>query len=558
MQWHSQPRTIRIIHVGAGATGLCTAYKMRSQLQNYQLVCYEKNASIGGTWLENRYPGCACDVPAHVYTYSFLPNPKWSSYYAYSHEILEYFGKFYRDQNLGEFVKLNHRILGARWHEDKGQWEVEIEHQGKTFIDWCDILMNGSGLLNRWRWPDIKGLHSFQGPVLHSAHWDDSVDYSGKRVAVIGTGSSSIQIVPQVQKVAKKLECYLRSPTWIAPPMPRVRIDLPNPENPNPDEIANPLVQQYFFRKDEIEFMETRPDEHLKYRKNIEAAINRGFEIFYKDTEASRMAEWYMKSEMVKRLKSNSELTDKLIPKWPVGCRRLTPGDGYLEALIEPNVECHFKEIKAINETGLITADGLHQEVDVIICATGFDIAWTPHFKLHGIDGVEIKEAWLPIPQSYLGIAAPKFPNYWIMNGARGNLANGTVLPCLETQIEYVIAAAKKMQTERIKAMDVRTDVTDKLNEYVDKWMTTSVFSGDCKSWYKNNTVDGKVMSWGGSSMHYLKTIKIPRWEHYNIRYLDDDPWGFLGNGRIRAEVEGDTDGMTTYIRNQDVPWELH
>lgn len=175
----------------------------------------------------------------------------------------------------------------------------------------------------------------------------------------------------------------------------------------------------------------------------------------------------------------------------------MTPGDGYIETLIEPNVECHFKEIEAVNETGLITADGLHREVDVIICTTGFDIAWTPHFKLRGVDGIDIKGAWLPIPQSYLGIAAPNFPNYWIMNGPRGNLANGTVLPCLETQIEYVIAAAKKMQTERIKALDVRTDITDKLNEYVDNWMTTSVFSGDCKSWYKSNIVDGKAMAWG-------------------------------------------------------------
>lgn len=281
--------------------------------------------------------------------------------------------------------------------------------------------------------------------------------------------------------------------------MPRVPINLAIPPELDTLAASNPLVQQYFFRQDEIEYLRNSPEEHLNYRKQIEAAINRGFAIFYKDTEASKMAEWYMKSEMEKRLGHNNELKEKLIPSWPVGCRRLTPGDGYLEALIEANVECHFKEISSINDTGLILEDGSHQEVDIIICATGFDMAWTPHFKMHGINGVDIKDAWSPEPQSYMGIAAPGFPNYWVMNGPRGNLGNGTVLPCLETQIEYVIAAAKKMQADRIRFMDVKADVTDRLNGYIDKWMETSVFSGNCKSWYKNNTVDGKVMCWGGS-----------------------------------------------------------
>lgn len=299
--------------------------------------------------------------------------------------------------------------------------------------------------------------------------------------------------------VAQKVECYLRSPTWISPPMPRIPITIPTSSDPIPEEIPNPLIQQYYFRPDEIAYLSKHPEEHLKYRKEIEGAINRGFAIFYKDTEASKMAEWYMRNEMMKRLGDHTELIEKLIPSFPPGCRRLTPGDGYLEALIQPNVQCHFKEVDSINEAGLKTSDGLQQDVDIIVCATGFDMAWTPHFTLHGVNGVDIKDAWSPVPQSYLGIAAPGFPNYWVMNGPRGNLGNGTVLPCFEVQIEYVIKAAKKMQEERIRAMDVRVDITEKLNEYVDKWQDTSVFTGGCRSWYKNNTVDGKVMCWGGS-----------------------------------------------------------
>ena len=150
-QWHSQPRKLRIVHVGAGATGLCAAYKFERQMTEYELVCYDKNSEVGGTWLQNRYPGCACDVPAHIYTYTFEPNPDWKSYYAFSPDIQEYFLSFCEKYGLRKYIKLQHKVIGAVWHEDKGQWAVEVEHSGEKFTDWCDILMNGSGLLNQYR-----------------------------------------------------------------------------------------------------------------------------------------------------------------------------------------------------------------------------------------------------------------------------------------------------------------------------------------------------------------------------------------------------------------------
>lgn len=178
---------------------------------------------------------------------------------------------------------------------------------------------------------------------------------------------------------------------------------------------------------------------------------------------------------------------------------RLTPGDGYLEALLEPNVETTFSPVSSVSSTSLITSDGAHHEVDAIICATGYDTAWTPHFTLVGRRGRTIEDAWSPTPRCYLGMAAPGFPNYFVMNGPRGNLANGTVLPCFETELEYVIQAARKMQADRIKILDVRGGVVNSLDEYIDAWQETSVFSGGCRSWYKDNTVDGKVLVWGGS-----------------------------------------------------------
>lgn len=178
---------------------------------------------------------------------------------------------------------------------------------------------------------------------------------------------------------------------------------------------------------------------------------------------------------------------------------RLTPGDGYLEALIKSNVQPVYEDISRVYGQGLVTTDGQAHEVDVIICATGFDMAWTPHFELYGVNGSRIQDEWAVWPTCYLGIAAPGFPNYWVMNGPRGNLANGTVLPCLETQIEYVIAAAKKIQSDRIRAIEVRRDITEQLDSYIDKWHEGSVWTADCRSWYKNNTKDGRPLCWGGS-----------------------------------------------------------
>ncbi|KAK5079114.1 hypothetical protein LTR64_002465 [Lithohypha guttulata] len=535
-QWHSQPRKLRIIHIGAGATGLCAAWKMERQLTDYELVCYEKNADIGGTWLE---------------------------------KIQQYFVNFAKKYDLMKWVKLQHRVLSAVWQEDRGQWEVTVEHNGETFTDFCDILLNGSGLLNKWRWPKIEGLHDFEGPLLHSAAWDASVDMKGKRVAVLGTGSSAIQITPQVQKVASHLKCFMRSTTWISPPMQRMPVDLGvgkpkgegfdhiDPETLRDYDNDDPNIAQYFYKPHEIEALRTNPELLLKYRKTIEFEIGKGFEIFYKDSPASKMVKDYMVMSMKSRLENHPVLCKKLIPSWDVGCRRLTPGDGYLEALIKPNVEHVFDEISQITPKGLRTADGNFHEVDVIVAATGFDMAWTPHFSLIGRGGVNIKDKWSPVPNCYLGIAAPGFPNYIIMNGPRGALCNGTVLPSFESQIEYGIKMAKKMQSDRIKAMDVKENITNMLNRHVDQWHKGGVWSSDCKSWYKNNTVNGKIMCWGGSSLHYVKTIKTPRWEHFDITYMEDDPWAFLGSGRTKGEVDQDLEAMTPHIRLSDTPWEV-
>lgn len=184
------PDPVKIIHVGAGASGLLFAYKARRWLQNYQLTCYERNPVPGGTWWVNRYPGCACDIPAHTYTFPFDGNPEWSGYYAFSDEIQDYMMRFYEKHNLEPFVQLNTEVTKATWDAGAQKWHVGLRRSdGTEFEDTCDIFVNGTGVLCKWKWPDIEGLHDFKGELAHSANWDPKLDWAGKKVAVIGTGS---------------------------------------------------------------------------------------------------------------------------------------------------------------------------------------------------------------------------------------------------------------------------------------------------------------------------------------------------------------------------------
>ncbi|RMJ26920.1 monooxygenase [Aspergillus sp. HF37] len=216
-RYHSEPHFARVIHVGAGAAGLLAAYKTERMLRNYELVVYEKNDTVGGTWLENRYPGCACDIPSHIYNFSFEPNAEWSSFYARGGEIQEYFVRFYEKYQLQKYMRFGTTVVGATWHDARGQWEVQLEKDGDRFSDWCHVLINGSGVVNKWKYPAIPGIDEYKGTLTHSAHWDPSIRWEDKTVAVIGSGASAVQLLPQLVNGSKSTVCFARNPTWVVP-----------------------------------------------------------------------------------------------------------------------------------------------------------------------------------------------------------------------------------------------------------------------------------------------------------------------------------------------------
>ncbi|EME83413.1 uncharacterized protein MYCFIDRAFT_59080 [Pseudocercospora fijiensis CIRAD86] len=546
-----EPQRIRIIHVGMGAAGMLCAYKARKMLTNYELVCYEKNDGVGGTWYENRYPGCACDIPAHTYTFPFYPNPDWSGYYAYAPEIQEYFLKFFHENHLEPYVVTNTEVISAEWDDLKGIWNVELKDRrtNKTFFDTCNILINGAGVLSKWKWPAIQGLHSFQGNLVHSANWPkEDVDLTNKTVAVIGTGSSSIQIVSAIAPAVSKLSVFMRNKTYISP---QFGTNITNTE-------ADPLAQdpaaagKHHYTEREKQRFRTDPEYLQNYRTRMEKSFMAGWDMFYRGSELNVKFKDFVQNSMRARLGDRDDLKERLIPDWSPGCRRLTPGEGYLEALTKENVEVIWGEISKITPHGLATESGREIDVDVIICATGFDVQFLPHFRLTGLGGRVMQEQ--TDPNIYASIAHPGFPNYFVVSGPRGNWGQGCALPSHETQSEYIMQCARKVQEDGIKSMFPKQNVTDQLNAYMDAWHAKhSIWSEDCKSWYKENTKDGRVLIWPGSMLHHLKFMKRPRFEHFEIEYKDpDNIFAFLGDGRTIGLVKYGADVPVPYIRNRE------
>ncbi len=476
----ASPQPIKIIHVGGGASGILFIHKAQKQLKNYTLVCYEKNDTIGGTWYENKYPGCACDIPAHTYTFPFEPNPDWSGYYSYSNEIQSYMLKFARKYDVERHINLNTEVLAATWDGKAGLWKVDLKRSdGSTFEDTCNVLVNGAGVFNKWKWPAIEGLHDFKGTLAHSAAWDTTIDWTNKNVAVIGTGSSSIQMVPRFAATAKLLTVFMRNTTYIGP---QLGANISN-KDADPQAMEPQAAGKHSYTDKEKQRFRDDPEYLLEYRRKVERSVVSGFRTFYRGSELNLATKKFMQEDMAKKLGDRNDLKQRFIPKWSPGCRRLTPGEGYLEALIRPNVTCVFDDIIKVSADGVVTRDGSEHHVDILACATGFNVQYLPHFPITGVDGKVMQDEE---PNVYASIAAPGFPNYFVINGPRGNWGQGCVLPSHEVQIEYVVQCCRKMQEDGIQSMVPRLGPTLRLNEYMDAWHSKhSVWAEDCRSWYK-------------------------------------------------------------------------
>ncbi|CAK7212641.1 hypothetical protein SEUCBS140593_001571 [Sporothrix eucalyptigena] len=532
------PRPIRIVVVGAGASGLNVVRNVKEHMQNVDIQVYEKNGVVSGTWFENSYPGCACDIPSHNYQYSWAPNPGWSEYYASQKEIREYFERAASEHGLLPYIQFGQKVVDARWEETEGVWRFKIEDvsTGEVKEDYGHFLINASGYLNNWKWPTIDGLHSFKGPLLHSGAWDNSVGLAGKNVAVIGYGSSGIQLVTAIQPLVKSLTTFIRGPTWITAGFG--------------SKYAAPGGLNFTFSEEQKETFRKDPTAYLAYRKGVEHELSSRFKMLHKDTPEQKAAVEFSRVDMLRRLGTGEKaehLAKTLIPTFPVGCRRPSPGNGYLEALSAPNVDVITgRDISRIEADGLVLKDektGTETKVvvDVIICATGFDLSFRPRFPIVGRNGVDLRNAWKDRATAYLSMTPADMPNYFVFLGPQAPVGHGSAIPIVEHLTKYMLKMVYKIQTEGYKAVVPKKEAISEFVDHADTFLPRTAWAGKCRSWFKNGKETGPVTGLHpGSRLHWFHLLKEPRYEDWEWTNVNPaNRWAYLGNGFSTMEAEG-------------------
>ncbi|EIW53862.1 FAD/NAD-P-binding domain-containing protein [Trametes versicolor FP-101664 SS1] len=539
-------KPVKVIVIGAGFSGITAGVRFPQKIPNVDLTIYEKSAGVGGTWYNNKYPGLACDIPAHCYQLTFAEKKDWSAFYAPGPEIRDYLQGVVDKYKLMRYIKLQHEVIHAQYDESAGKWHVRVRRPNpetgvpEEIEDSADVLLTALGSLSRWKWPDIDGLQDFKGELHHSAGFDPNDKtwqevakaWEGKNVGVIGLGSSALQLVPALQPRVHTLVNYVRGKTWLA---------VPFAGNTFAELLSrdSKTAEDYRFTPEEIERFKSDPEFYNNFRLRLETEINSLHSSTLRGSPMQMQAQALFRENMERKLAKRPWIAEKLIPDFPVACRRLTPGPGYLEALCEDNVEFISAPIKRITEKGIETADGKHQDLDVLFCATGYDTSFQLPLKIVGRGGVDINDRWLPHPVSYLSVAVDGFPNMFISFGPNSGVGSGSLLALIEYQVMYAVQATAKLQRERLKSIEVKPEALHDFDQYLEAYFPKTVYSEKCRSWYKMGLEEGRVAGlWPGSTLHALKSLAYPRWEDYNYEAADpvQNRFYWLGDGQTHNE----------------------
>jgi cation diffusion facilitator CzcD-associated flavoprotein CzcO len=486
-------RDPRIIIIGAGIAGIGTAIKLREAgFTNFTIV--EKSDAFGGTWLDNSYPGASCDVPAHLYTLSFEPNPEWSETFAGQPEILAHIQSTADKHRLRDVTRFGVEIADAVWDHDATEWLLTTT-AGEEIR--TEIVISGLGQLNRPSIPPIPGLDSFAGVTFHSARWNHDHELADRRVAVIGTGASAVQFVPEIVDEVARLDLYQRSPNWV---MPR--------ENPPID-----AGKRWRFRR--IPFLRRlhRLGIYLRFELLVNQVFNTGSIANKKATEGA--------VKYLETVVADDELRADLTPDYPIGCTRILGHDSWYPALQRDNVEVVTSGIREIVADGIITEDGTHRAVDTIVFGTGFDTNnFLAPIDFIGRNGVSIRRRWARGAEAYLGITVADFPNLFMLYGPNTNLGHNSIIFMIEQQIHHTVGLLRRMREHDVVAIDLHRHEQDRFNRRIQQRMNKRVWVTDCRSWYKNDS--GKVVNnWPGSTVDYwwkCRRIDLERYERIPAR----------------------------------------
>lgn len=473
------PEGFRVLVIGAGMTGIAAGIKLGEAGYEYTII--EKNAEVGGTWWENVYPGVGVDTPSHFYSYSFEQNPDWSHYHPKGPEIQDYLIRVASKYGVRERVVFDTRVVSCNWDEKRSVWLVKTISNGEENTLVANAIINGHGVLNRWSMPDIPGLAEFSGPVMHTAGWDRTVSVSGKRVALVGTGASGAQVAVAVAAQAEHLTVFQRSRHWVMN-NPEINLDVTEGVKFALREI--PHYQEWFrfrvywFSGDGLYGNVLRdpgwPNQELSISAQNEAA--------------REYAEGYMKAKFADR----PDLVQKMLPDYPIFGKRivLDADGGWLDTLQRPNVTLETGSIDHVEQDAIVLDDGTRVEADIIVLATGFDL--TPalgSLQVFGRDGVEAGATWGEDARAYLGILAPRYPNFFMVLGPNSspNHAAGVNM-VIEAQVNYIVETLDLMVARGARAIEPSIDAFQQWNDRVDEQMKQMVWTHPkCNSYYLNS-----------------------------------------------------------------------
>ncbi len=478
---------VRIVIIGAGFSGIGMAIRLR-QAGITDFVILERAHSLGGTWRDNSYPGCACDVQSSLYSFSFAPNPDWSRTFSPQPEIWAYLERCAREYDINRHFVFGQNVTGATWDESDQRWTVTSETRAWR----SEHVVVASGPLSEPVVPTIPGRDAFQGHTFHSARWDHAFELTGKRVAVIGTGASAIQFVPKIQPIVGHLNLFQRTPPWVLPRWDR----------------AIPEWRKSLFR---------RVPAAQKLERAALFALREALLYPFRHPEAARAVEWVAKRHMRAQV-PDPVLRARLVPSYRIGCKRILVSDDYYPAIGQPNVSLITDDIAMITADGIRTSDGSEHPADVIILGTGFratDPPLAPY--IIGRDGRSLAAAWRGSPNAYMSTTEAGFPNLFLLLGPNAGVGHTSVLLIAEAQIEHVMRLLRAMDERSAGAVAPTAEAQRRYVEWVDGRLATTVWNrGGCGSWYLDRNGRNSAL-WPDGIRAFRRRVTVPQLADYEI-----------------------------------------
>jgi cation diffusion facilitator CzcD-associated flavoprotein CzcO len=483
----STRRELRFAIIGAGMAGVLSAIRLREA--GYEdWVVYEKGACVGGTWRENTYPGLSCDVPSHIYSYSFEPNPEWSHRFSPGPEIREYFEGVARKYGVLPRIRFDEEITRLEFSD--GRWRIESS-TGR--VDHADVVIAATGVLHHPKLPDLEGLDTFAGSCFHSARWDHSVPLDGRRIGVIGTGSTAMQMTGALARRAAKYSLFQRTAQWVAPQ-----------ENPLYSE-----EEKAGFRSDRAALLRM----HEEMARTFHETFSNG--VVDANSEQMKMLEEVCRNHLDSAVE-DPVLREKLRPNYRAACKRLIISGDFYPAIQHPNAELVTEAIARIEPGGVRTQDGRLHELDLLVLATGFRVdRFLRPIEVSGRDEVRLDDVWAERPNAYLSISIPRFPNLYLLNGPNGPVGNFSLITIAELQLQYILQLVAELRSGRAREVCASEAAMARFGAEFDAAAKNTIWATGCRSWYLDSR--GIPAVWPFTYQRFIDEMAKPKLEAYEL-----------------------------------------